>query len=461
MKDSCTISLPIGHGWRSSRWFVLMTIAIALFAETFLYGFLVPILGHMLQNRLHVEESQVQTLSSAVLALHGAVAVVFSPIIGHLADKSSSRKKSLLLSLGFCIIGTFMVAGATSVPVLILGRVIQGIAGSAVWIVGFATVTDILSRDAIGFGISLMISFANAGTVTGPVVSGLLIETAGYWVTWSIPLIVLIIDLLARLIMMERPYKMSLSSSDDDTDTDSPDSRGENLEDPPSAGSFWRIMLCDGRVVACLLIVFTSVSVTTSFEATLPFQVQQKFGWSLRAVGLLFAGLVVPGVLIGPFAGWVRDRIGARPPVVVCSIIQAVILGLLGVAGRDIPSGDIPQIDGKLYIASILAIGTLRPFVSGIAPAELADAAKERQEMTPGVFGPQGSVSRVFAMTDVAVSLGMMIGPIMGSSLKAVVGYELMNCAWGLLYLITAVLAFCLLGPRNPHGSLGLSEEAV
>ncbi|PQE22036.1 MFS transporter protein [Rutstroemia sp. NJR-2017a BBW] len=445
MKDSCEISLPIGHGWRSSRWFVLMTIAIALFAETFLYGFLVPILGHMLQNRLHVEPLQVQTLSSAVLALHGAVAVVFSPIIGHLADKSSSRKKSLLLSLGFCIVGTLMVAGATSVPVLIIGRVIQGIAGSAVWIIGFATVTDILSRDAIGFGISLMISFANAGTVTGPVVSGLLIETAGYWVTWSIPLIVLAIDLLARLIMIESPYNI-LPSSDEDADTGSSDPLCDNSEAPPSAGSFWRIMMCDGRVVACLLIVFTSVSVTTSFEATLPFQVQQKFGWDLRAVGLLFAGLVIPGVLIGPLAGWIRDRVGARPPVVVCSVIQAVILGLLGVAGRDIPSGDIPKTDGRLYVASILAIGALRPFVSGIAPAELADAAKERQEKAPGVFGPQGSVSRVFAMTDVAVALGMMIGPVMGSSLKAMVGYELMNCAWG---------------PRISHESPAHSEEAV
>jgi MFS family permease len=310
-------------------------------------------------------------LSSAVLALHGAVAVIFSPIIGHLADKSSSRKKSLLLSLGFCIVGTFMVAGATSVPVLIIGRVIQGIAGSAVWIVGFATVTDILSRDAIGFGISLMISFANAGTVTGPVVSGLLIETAGYWVTWSIPLIVLAIDLLARLIMIEIPYN-SLPSSEEDTETGSSDYLCDNSEARPTAGSFWRVMMCDGRVVACLLIVFTSVSVTTSFEATLPFQVQQKFGWDLRAVGLLFAGLVIPGVLIGPLAGWIRDRVGARPPVVVCSIIQAVILGLLGVAGRDIPSGDIPKTDGRLYVASILAIGALRPFVSGIAPAELA-----------------------------------------------------------------------------------------
>jgi hypothetical protein len=61
----------------------------------------------------------------------------------------------------------------------------------------------------------------------------------------------------------------------------------------------------------------------------------------------------------------------------------------------------------------------------------LADAAKELQETNPGIFGPQGSSSRVFAMTDIAASLGMMIGPVMGSSLKALIGYEWMNCTWG------------------------------
>jgi MFS family permease len=326
----------------------------------------------MLQNRLHVEHSQIQTLSSAVLALHGAFGVIASPVIGHLADKSSSRRKSLLLSLGCCIIGTVMVASARSVLILISGRVIQGIAGAAVWIVGLATVSDILSRDDIGFGISLMISFANAGTVSGPVVSGLLIETTGYWVTWSIPLIVLTIDLLARVVMIESPYKISPSSSEDDTSTGCPGCPGEDSQKLPNMHNFLRIMMYDGRIVTCLLIIFTSVSVTTSLEATLPFQVQQKFGWDLRAVGLLFAGLVIPGILIGPLAGWVRDRVGARSPAVACAFIQAVILGLLGISGRDIDSGNVSQTDGKLYIASITTIGTIRPFVSGIAPAELA-----------------------------------------------------------------------------------------
>jgi hypothetical protein len=34
--------------------------------------------------------------------------------------------------------------------------------------------------------------------------------------------------------------------------------------------------------------------------------------WGPDSAGLLFAGLAIPGILIGPLAGWVRDRVGAR-----------------------------------------------------------------------------------------------------------------------------------------------------
>ncbi|KAI9646631.1 hypothetical protein NHQ30_004627 [Ciborinia camelliae] len=423
MNDLWEKSSPIGFKWRSSKWFTLSTIAIALFAETFLYGFLIPILGYMLQERLNIASSQTQMLTSAVLALHGALAMISSPIIGHFADKSLNRQFWLLFSLGWCIIGTCMVAGAHSIPVLFIGRAMQGIAGSAVWIVGFATVTTIFSEGEQGFGMGLMMSFANSGTISGPAISGLLLEAAGYWVTWSIPLVILTIDLLARLIMIETRDKTVLSSPDSDVEATSLLSTRVSEQNIPGIGGFWCIMLCDGRVVTCLLITVTSTIVSTSFNATLPLQVQETFGWGPSMIGFLFAALVVPGVLIGPLAGWVRDRVGARLPAIVCSILQAVVLGLLGITGSK-TSG------GTTYMASIVVIGALRPFVSGNTPVELVAAAKALQEKTPAAFGSAGYLSRVFSMLDACASLGMMLGPIMGGSFKALIGYKYMNWIW-------------------------------
>lgn len=78
--------------------------------ETFLYGFLVPILGQMLEGRLKIDPSQTQSLTSALLTLHGFFALVAAPMIAHFVDKTSNRKAPLLITLGGCIIGTLLIA---------------------------------------------------------------------------------------------------------------------------------------------------------------------------------------------------------------------------------------------------------------------------------------------------------------------------------------------------------------
>ncbi|KAJ5169846.1 Major facilitator superfamily domain general substrate transporter [Penicillium coprophilum] len=422
--------LPIGHSWRSSKWFILSTVAIALFAETFLYGFLVPILGEMIQNRLHVHPSKAQELTSVVLALHGTLAVLSAPIIGHYADKNQNRKTALLLSLGWCIVGTGTVAGARSVPMLLLGRVMQGIAGSAVWIIGFATVADTISPTHIGFALSIMMSCANTGTIGGPAIAGLLLEVAGYWLTWSVPLVVLTIDFIARVCMIENPASPPSTPDGNPTETASLLPSHEEDQVPPEIGNLWRIMLCNGRAMTCLLTIIMGTTLNTSLDATLPLYVEEKFGWGPSTAGLLFAGLVVPGVLIGPVAGCLRDRIGTQIPTVICATLQAIVLGVMGLAGSDVPWASAQNMGKPLYATCIVALGTLRPFVSGIAPVELTATTKAMQERSPGIFGPKGGMSRVFSMMDVAASLGMIIGPIIGGSLKEMLGYRYMSWTW-------------------------------
>lgn len=324
----------------------------------------------MIQNRLRIDPSQTQTLTSTVLALHGAVAMLSGPIIGHYADRTPNYKTALLSSLGFCIIGTFMVAAARSAAILLLGRVIQGIAGSAVWIVGFATVANTVSSDNMGSAMGLMMSLANTGTVSGPAVSGLLLEATNYWVTWSVPLIVLTIDLVARMAMIESPTPSKKTEEPSDSTALLSHCQDQNV--PDRASHFWRIVLCDSSALTCLLITLNSALVTASFHATLPLHIEERFNWGSSTSGLLFAGLVVPGLVLGPVAGWTCDRIGAQIPVTVGCIVQAALLGLMGIAGTDIFYWASVETGGKaIYIASIIGIGIARPFVSGIAPIEM------------------------------------------------------------------------------------------
>ncbi|QKX54312.1 uncharacterized protein TRUGW13939_01398 [Talaromyces rugulosus] len=426
-----------GLSWRSSTWFILSTIAIALFAETFLYGFLVPMLPYMLRSRLHLSGAKIQKQTSLVLAIHGMVSVVSGPIIGHFADKTTNRKLPLLLSLVACIVGTGMVAGSNSLAVLFIGRVMQGIAGSSVWIVGLATVADTVGGNNMGKIEGIMMSFLYSGLIGGPLVSGLLLEYVGYWSTWSLPLLLLIIDFCARLVMTESRPAEVLTNRQESTEsnacavTEPLLSPCETPQTRSTAGNFWRIILTDERALTALVMAIATTTVGTSFHATLPIHIQETFDWGSRESGTLFACLIMPTVLVSPMAGWLRDRYGVKYPAMASAIFQGVIFVLLGLAGTDfLPWTRVQTGGGALYTGCILALGVARPFTANVGTVELSAVVKAYQEDSPGIFGPAGGMSRVFSLDDVAASLGTVLGPIVGGFLKEYVGYTYMCWAW-------------------------------
>lgn len=342
--------------------------------DTFLYGFLIPMLSYMFESRLQIDPSQTQRFTSSILALHGIVSAVSSPVIGHFADKTDNRKSPLLFSITGCILGTAMVAFTHSVAIFFLGRILQGVAGSAVWIVGMASVANTVGKNNMGAVMGIAMSFINAGMISGPMVSGLIFDAAGYWLTWSVPLVILTVNAIMRLVMVENSdYSFESStklSEAAETTTLLPSS--DDLDDVSTTLGFWRLLFRDSRVVTAFLVAFSSACTVTSFHATLPLHVQEVFGWGPGRVGMLFSCLSIPGIFIGPVAGWIRDCIGVRTPAAASLVLQAGILVLIGVAGNDRFAWASSQTTGPLlYTISITAMGIMRPFVAGLGPVEV------------------------------------------------------------------------------------------
>lgn len=377
--------------------------------DTFLYGYIVPILGYMLEDRLHVDSSRTQSLTSGILAIHGAVAIVTGPIIGHFADQSSNRKTSLLYSLSASLVGTVLVASTPSLWTLFLGRVLQGISGSAIWIVGLATIANAVGEEHMGKIMGVVNSFVTAGVILGPGVSGLLLRIVGYWGTWVVPLVVLGLDMIARLVMIENPNELKSADSpsadspsaasttinpnediSEDTallaenhaapvtgyqSTSSPSSIPEpakNDADLSTSSAFYRAMLTNGRVVSTLLISSATSSVLTSFDATLPLHVRDVFGWGPSVTGAMFFCLEIPCVFMGPLSGWLRDRVGVRMPTTLGLVTLAPLLWLLGVPGDEkFPWASADTRGYPIYIACMFGIGAVSPFLSGVGILEL------------------------------------------------------------------------------------------
>lgn len=200
-----------------------------------------------------------------------------------------------------------------------MGRIMQACSGSAAWIIGFATLADKVGQEHMGKVLGPAMSFVTAGTTLGPVVSGALLQLAGYWTAWSAPLVLLALDSMARMLMLEK-------ENADEEPTTSNEERASllvstrpefEMPDQPSHVSIIRlygVLISDARIITGLLNTFAFSVILSGFDATLPLHLQDVFGWNSLPIGMIFLGIQIPAMLLGPLVGWLRDCIGIRYP---------------------------------------------------------------------------------------------------------------------------------------------------
>lgn len=87
---------------------------------------------------------------------------------------------------------------------------------------------------------------------------------------------------------------------------------------------------------------------------------------------MMFFCLQIPCIFVGPLSGWLRDRVGIRIPATLSLASLAPLMWLLGVPG----DGQFPWASANgsgpaIYIACMLAIGTVSPFLTGVGVLEL------------------------------------------------------------------------------------------
>jgi MFS family permease len=89
--------------------------------DLFLYGFIVPILPYMLQERVKLGHDKAQAVTSNLLALYSLSQVVSSPIVGVIADRMPERKTPMLVALVFGLASTALMAVTTSSEAPVIG----------------------------------------------------------------------------------------------------------------------------------------------------------------------------------------------------------------------------------------------------------------------------------------------------------------------------------------------------
>lgn len=141
---------PAGLQWRSNTLFIVATVAVGLFTDLFLYGLIVPILPSMLQDKVGVPKDQIQSNVSGLLAAYAGASVVFSPVAGIMADRMSTRQAPFLIGLLALFGATIMLYLGTTLPVLAIARVLQGISAAFVWTIGLALCLETVGPENLG-----------------------------------------------------------------------------------------------------------------------------------------------------------------------------------------------------------------------------------------------------------------------------------------------------------------------
>ncbi|KAK5676700.1 hypothetical protein LTS12_029500, partial [Elasticomyces elasticus] len=260
--------------------------------------------------------------------------------------------------------------------------------GSVSWVVGMATIADRVGEEDIGKVMGIVMSFQTAGPILGPMVSGILFDGVGYWLTWTAPLVILLLDFIARFLMVEVRPKSPLtpssveaagSSMEDETETSAlisgTDTQYQSIEnihaedrtDPTSPFAFYLNILNDGRVLTALVISTVSMLFITSLDTTLPLHVQDVFNWGPSTSGLIFFSFSVSSLALTPLSGLLYDRIGPKYPLTICLIVRMLFAWLLGVPGSEqFPWTDSMTSGPAIFVTAIIGVGGSSPSLGGI-----------------------------------------------------------------------------------------------
>lgn len=303
------------------------------------------------------------------------------------------------------------------VAILICGRIILAIGGNAAWIIGLATLADTVGSENSAKTLGAISVVYNSGLLVGPMVSGWLLRLAGYWPAWITAIAVLIIDMLMRLVIIEKRKEQKrdsnaksaspatnrnseqLSPEDADveataaeaatnnslsettpllqppmasTDIQEPSSKKATAQQSDGITNFYRVVLSHPRALTAMACHMTSSLVVTSLDTTLPLHVIREFGWNTAQMSFMFFLIQLPQLALGTFTGWLKDKHGTKVATGVGYLLTGLLLWLLGTPGHDglsfIGSGQKGQI---VYSSTLLALGFARSLTIGTGIIEM------------------------------------------------------------------------------------------
>lgn len=382
----------------------LATIFLIVFTDLIGFGIVIPLLP------LYAETMNPSPLQFGLLmACFSLMQLFFAPILGRLSDRLG-RRPVLLVSLAGAVAGYLLFAFADSFVLLLLSRVVAGIAGANI-ATAQAVIADVTPPEQRARGMGLIGAAFGLGFIAGPALAGLLVRISPAApgiaaATFSASAMVMAAVLLKESLPLER--------------------RGwpnRPRRGVPAMLHAWR----DPALGPLLAITLTVIAGFSAFEVTFAQLVYRRFGLHAGNIAFLFAYVgVLAAAMQGLLVGRLSRRLGDRR--LLLGGLASTALGLFLVAAQH-------SLPGLVVVLPVLAFGqamvmpALSTLVSHGAPGD-------RQGETLGAY--QGSAS-----------LARVIGPVAGQLALGHLGLGAPAIAAGVAAAAAAVAAAAL-PPRAP-----------
>ncbi|KUL83038.1 hypothetical protein ZTR_09909 [Talaromyces verruculosus] len=446
--------------FRSSKTFIIIVVSVAIFADVFIYGMVIPLIPAILRDRFHLPDDQLQTWMAILLATFGGALLVSSPVVAYFSDKGSSRKVPFLVGLIAVAGATIMFWLARSPTTMIIARSLQGVAEAAMWTIGNALVVDTMRKDQLGVAMGYVSMSMTIGTMAGPALGGILLDRAGYDSVFMVALALIGVDVVLRLLMIEPTTKPHVKSLEDETEPllrDGPsidyqsrslnqrpdlDVEGPRSNTPSRIPPIVRLAI-SGQLLVLLIASIVDAAIWTTFETTVPVFVIQKFNWESFEIGMCFLVLTLPSI-ISPIIGSIIDRYGPRI-VSVTSFSSLVPIFIL------FPFVTDDSLQSRILFIALL-IGAGCSFSAVLLPliVEISEPIERKEKESPGIFGAKGANAQAYALHGMAWASGQLLGPIIAGTLAQTAGWGVMNIVMAVQVINRSTNATQLAESKSP-----------
>jgi len=411
----------------------LIIIFTTVFIDLVGFGIVIPVLPFYAEGTAF---NATPRMVGLLFASYSIMQLIFSPVLGRLSDKYG-RRPVLLLSIIGTGIGFLILGLATTVLMLFVGRILDGITGGNIS-TAQAYIADITTKENRAKGMGLIGAAFGLGFIFGPAIGGILSQ-------WGIhvPFFFAASLCFANAVLLYFRLPETVTS-------DHP------ARNSAAGGRSWRqvfLSLKQPRLASVLVIYFLFIVafsiMTTSFSLYTMF----RFGYDAQHTGYLFAYVGLIAVIIqGGLIGRLVKRFGELPLVIFGAFCFAISLFAVPFVG--------PAAGG---LAGLLIGGGVFSMGNSLATPALTSLASksvgpEQQGVVLGVTQSTASLARAVGPSIAALLISSSIAHLGADGLPHFMSDYSLRVTFWTAAAIMLFAFFLALFRKLRNGAFGVDE---